>query len=54
MDPDVGTVDPERLGGLGELDRLGQRLMRGARARPRRVLPVAEREEADAGATDQR
>ena len=42
MDPEVRAVDPERLSGLGQLNRLVQRLVRGARARPRRVLPVAK------------
>src|SRR4051794_7124439 len=39
--------EPELLGRLGELDRLHVRVARRPRARPRRLLPVAEREEPD-------
>src|SRR3712207_7238328 len=44
---DERAVDPEPLGGLGELDRLQQRVLRRPRLRAAHRLPVAEREEAD-------
>ena len=48
VDADERAVDAELLGRDGELDRLHERLARRPRLRALRLLPVAEREEADA------
>jgi hypothetical protein len=47
MHADEGAVDTDRLGRLGELDRLPMGVRRGPGPRPRGGLPVPEGEEPD-------